>query len=105
MITIVSDHGHHAVHTHFDVAVELGEKYGIKTAYHSWPAFRPSFDAVVCVSGNGMCHIYLRGEDGTWATRPSRDVIGQRHPGPDRVASRRARRRAHRDPRQTAPEA
>ena len=81
MIAIVSDHGHHAVHTHFDVAVELGERYGIKTAYHSWPAFRPSFDAVVCVSGNGMCHVYLRGEDGTWATRPSRDVIGQRHPG------------------------
>ncbi len=80
LVTIVSDHGHHAVHTHFDVAVELGEKYGIKTAYHSWPAFRPSFDAVVCVSGNGMCHIYLRGEDGTWATRPSRDVIEHRHP-------------------------
>jgi hypothetical protein len=81
LITIVSDHGHRAVHTHFDIAVELGERYGIKTAYHSWPAFRPSFDAVVCVSGNGMCHIYLRGEDGTWASRPSRDVIGQRHPG------------------------
>ncbi len=81
LITIVSDHGHHTVHTHFDVAVELGERYGIKTAYHSWPAFRPSFDAVVCVSGNGMCHIYLRGADGTWATRPSREVIGQRHPG------------------------
>jgi arylsulfatase A-like enzyme len=81
MIQIVSDHGHHAVHTHFDVAVELGERYGIKTAYHSWPAFRPSFDAVVCVSGNGMCHIYFRGADGTWATRPSRDVIESRHPG------------------------
>ena len=81
MIQIVSDHGHHAVHTHFDVAVELGERYGIKTAYHSWPAFRPSFDAVVCVSGNGMCHIYFRGADGTWATRPSREVIESRHPG------------------------
>jgi Type I phosphodiesterase / nucleotide pyrophosphatase len=81
LISIVSDHGHHAVHTHFDVAVEMGETYGIKTAYHSWPAFRPSFDAVVCVSGNGMCHVYLRGEDGSWATRPSREVIGHRHPG------------------------
>ena len=81
LLTIVSDHGHHAVHTHFDVAVELDQRYGIKTAYHSWPAFRPSFDAVVCVSGNGMCHIYLRGEDGTWATRPSREVISERHPG------------------------
>ena len=69
------------MHTHFDLAVELGRRYGIKTAYHSWPAFRPSFDAVACVSGNGMAHIYLRGEDGTWATRPSRDVISSRHPG------------------------
>jgi hypothetical protein len=81
MIAIVSDHGHHTVHTHFDVAVELGAKHGIKTAYHSWPAFRPSFDAVACVSGNGMCHVYLRGEDGSWATRPSRGVIAHRHPG------------------------
>ena len=81
MIQIVSDHGHHPVHTHFDLAVELGNRYGIKTAYHSWPAFRPSFDAVVCVSGNGMCHVYLRGADGSWATRPSREVIESRHPG------------------------
>jgi hypothetical protein len=28
-----------------------------------------------------MCHIYFRGADGTWATRPSRDVIESRHPG------------------------
>ena len=98
MITIVSDHGHHAVHTHFDVAVELGERYGIKTAYHSWPAFRPSFDAVVCVSGNGMCHIYFRGEDGTWATRPSREVIESAPPRADRVAPGRARGRASSPP-------
>jgi arylsulfatase A-like enzyme len=81
MIQIVSDHGHHPVHTHFDVAVEMGERYGIKTAYHSWPAFRPSFDAVVCVSGNGMCHIYFRGADGSWAMCPSREDIERRHPG------------------------
>jgi Type I phosphodiesterase / nucleotide pyrophosphatase len=81
MILLVSDHGHHPVHTHFDIAVEFGSRYGIKTAYHSWPAYRPSFDAVVCVSGNGMCHIYLRGADGSWATRPSREVIELRHPG------------------------
>ena len=81
MIMIVSDHGHHPVHTHFDLAVELGERHGIKTAYHSWPAFRPSFDAVACVSGNGMCHVYLRGPDDTWATRPSREAIGHRHRG------------------------
>ena len=81
MIAIVSDHGHNPVHTHFDIAVEFGRRYGIKTAYHSWPAFRPSFDAVVCVSGNGMCHVYFRGADGSWATRPSRDAIEARHPG------------------------
>ena len=81
MITIISDHGHHPVHTHYDLAVDLGNSHGLKTAYHSWPAFRPSFDAVVCVSGNGMCHVYLRGEDGSWATRPSREVIARRHPG------------------------
>ncbi|MDQ2675453.1 MAG: alkaline phosphatase family protein [Actinomycetota bacterium] len=80
MIAVVSDHGHHPVHTHFDVAVELGDRFGIKTAYHSWPAFRPSFDAVACVSGNGMCHIYLRGEDSSWGSRPARGVIEARHP-------------------------
>jgi len=81
MIAIVSDHGHRTVDTHYDLAVALGERYGIKTAYHSWPAFRPSFDAVACVSGNGMAHVYLRGEDGTWGTRPIRETIGRRHPG------------------------
>jgi len=81
MIAIVSDHGHRQVDTHFDLAVSFGSRHGIKTAYHSWPAFRPSFDAVVCVSGNGMAHVYLRGEDGSWSTRPSRDVIERRHPG------------------------
>ena len=81
MIAIVSDHGHRQVDTHFDLAVDLSTTHGLKTAYHSWPAFRPRFDCVVCVSGNGMAHVYLRGEDGTWATRPSRDVIERRHPG------------------------
>ncbi|HYH60322.1 MAG TPA: alkaline phosphatase family protein, partial [Solirubrobacterales bacterium] len=81
MITIVSDHGHRRIHTHFDLAVEIGRVHGIKTAYHSWPAFRPSFDGVVCVSGNGMAHIYLKGEDGTWRTRPSRETIRARHAG------------------------
>ncbi|MEJ7875870.1 MAG: alkaline phosphatase family protein [Solirubrobacterales bacterium] len=81
MITIVSDHGHRKVDTHSDIAVALGARHGIRTAYHSWPAFRPSFDCVVCVSGNGMAHIYLRGEDSSWRTRPSREVISRRHPG------------------------
>ncbi len=81
MIAIVSDHGHRNVDSHYDLAVDLGKRYGLKTAYHSWPAFRPSFDAVACVSGNGMAHVYLRGADGGWATPPSRDVILSRHPG------------------------
>ena len=81
LITIVSDHGHRQVDTHFDLAVEIGRVHGIRTAYHSWPAFRLSFDCVVCVSGNGMAHIYLKGEDGSWRTRPSRDVIRSRHAG------------------------
>jgi hypothetical protein len=81
MIAIVSDHGHWRVDSHFDLAVDLGETHGLKTAYHSWPAFRPSFDAVVCVSGNGMAHVYLRGVDGGWGTAPTRDVIERRHPG------------------------
>lgn len=80
MIAIVSDHGHRRVDSHYDLAVELGRRWGIKTAYHSWPAFRPSFDAVACVSGNGMAHVYLRGDDESWATRPTRDVIERRHP-------------------------
>ena len=81
MITIVSDHGHRRIHSHFDLALEIGRSHQIKSAYHSWPAFRPSFDCVVCVSGNGMAHIYLKGEDGSWGTTPSRETIRARHAG------------------------
>jgi hypothetical protein len=80
LIAIVSDHGHHRVDQHFDVPVELGRSRGLRTAYHSWPAFRSSFDAVACVSGNGMCHVYLRhGDD--WAARPDRNAIAASHSG------------------------
>ena len=80
MITIVSDHGHRAVHTHFDIALELARR-GLRVAYHPWPAFRPRFDAVACVSGNGMAQIYLPGADGSWGEPALGATIEERHPG------------------------
>lgn len=80
LIMVVSDHGHCEVREHFDLPVELGRRWGIRTAYHSFPAFRARFDAVACVSGNGMAHVYLRGGDG-WSAAPQRESIDHLYPG------------------------
>jgi hypothetical protein len=80
LIVVCSDHGHTPVHTHYDLPVRLGDDLGLGVAYHSRAVFKRDPDAVACVSGNGMAHVYLRGSD--WrAPAPSRAEIDRHHPG------------------------
>lgn len=80
LIVLCSDHGHTPVHTHYDLPVRLESDFGLRAAYHSRAVFKRDPDAVACVSGNGMAHVYLRGAD--WdAAPPSRDELDRHHPG------------------------
>jgi Type I phosphodiesterase / nucleotide pyrophosphatase len=80
LILLCSDHGHTPVHTHYDLPVRLEDDFGLRVAYHSRPMLRRSFDAVACVSGNGMAHVYIRG-DGWGSPPPVRARIDRLHPG------------------------
>ena len=54
---IASDHGHSAVHSHDDLAREIG-RMGFRTVAHPWSAgIAP--EVAVMVSGNAMAHLYL----------------------------------------------
>ena len=79
LIVVCSDHGHTPVHTHYDLPVRLEDDFRIATAYHSRAVFKRDPEAVACVSGNGMAHVYLRG--GGWSgPAPARDEIDAGHP-------------------------
>jgi hypothetical protein len=80
LIVVCSDHGHSPVREHYDLPVRLEEDHGLRVAYHSWPVLRRHPEAVACVSGNGMCQVYLRGSRG-WRHPPSRDEIARLYPG------------------------
>ena len=79
LIVICSDHGHSPVHEHYDLPVRLETDGGLRVAYHSWPVFRRDPQAVACVSGNGMCQVYVKA--GGWRHEPTRDEIAGLHPG------------------------
>ena len=79
LIVICSDHGHSPVEEHYDLPVRLETDHDLRTAYHSWPAFRRHPDAVACVSGNGMCQVYIKAQG--WRHEPTRDQIADLHPG------------------------
>lgn len=66
LLVIVADHGLSETHTHFDVGPYLEDR-GMKTLYHT-NIFKLGFEAASMVSGNGMCHVYLKGESG-WSER------------------------------------
>jgi Type I phosphodiesterase / nucleotide pyrophosphatase len=79
LIVICSDHGHHPVHTHWDIGPELERQWGIACAYHSGKVWRRSPEAVSCVSGNGMAHLYFGA--GGWRRESTRDELDAAHPG------------------------
>jgi arylsulfatase A-like enzyme len=79
LIVICSDHGHSPVDEHYDLPVRLERDQGLRVAYHSWPVFRRDPQAVACVSGNGMCQVYVKANG--WRHEPTRDEIAHLHPG------------------------
>ncbi len=62
LLVVVSDHGLSDTHTHFDVGPYLEEK-GMKTFFYT-QIFKRNFKGATMVSGNGMCHVYLKHPDG-----------------------------------------
>jgi hypothetical protein len=79
LLVVCSDHGHSRVDEHYDLPVRLEQDGGLRVAYHSWPVLRRDPQAVACVSGNGMCQIYLKANG--WRHPPTRDEIAGLHPG------------------------
>jgi len=79
MLVICSDHGHALVHTHLDIAIHLERHHQLRVAYHMGKTLTRRPEAVACVSGNGMAHLYFRAGD--WARTPTRDDIERCHPG------------------------
>ncbi len=79
LLVMGADHGHTEVHEHFDLEGFI-ERRGLKTLYFPKQVKRwLGCDAAVMVAGNGMGHIYLKG-DGKWTERPSADDHLTRHP-------------------------
>jgi predicted AlkP superfamily pyrophosphatase or phosphodiesterase len=73
LIMIFSDHGLSDTHTHFDVGPWLEKEKKISTLYYT-NIFKFRFQASTMVSGNGMCHVYLKGENG-WGYRKTFEEI------------------------------
>jgi hypothetical protein len=67
-LLVSADHGLTETHTHLDLRALVEERAGPTLAFPL--VAKPDPAAVVCESGNGMAHVYLRGEDG-WASLPS----------------------------------
>jgi len=79
LIVVCSDHGHSPVDEHYDLPVRLERDQQMRMAYHSWPALRRDPQAVACVSGNGMCQVYVKANG--WRHEPTRGEIADLHPG------------------------
>jgi len=73
---IVSDHGLSETQTHFGVASFL-ERRGIKTFYYP-KIFKWGFEAASMVSGNGMVHLYFKGQEG-WKSRMPWEEIQEKY--------------------------
>lgn len=73
LITIHSDHGLSETKAHFDIGPWLNDVKKIRTFFYT-NIFKFRFDAVSMVSGNGMTHLYFRGEKG-WDGRKSFEEI------------------------------
>ena len=68
LLVLSSDHGLSATTKHFGVDRFLEEK-GLKTFFYPL-IYKRNFSAATMVSGNGMCHVYLRG-NGSWKDTPT----------------------------------
>lgn len=66
LLVIASDHGLSETTRHFDVGPWLEEK-GMKSFYYT-QIFKRNFVASSMVSGNGMCHLYFKNDQG-WKDR------------------------------------
>jgi hypothetical protein len=76
-IFIVSDHGLSETKSHLPLNQFL-KGLGIDTFYYPRIVFRYGFKAASMVSGNGMSHLYFKGEKG-WKGRMSWEVIQNRN--------------------------
>lgn len=81
LIVVCSDHGHCPVDEHFDLPVRLESDHGLRVAYHSLRALRRDAQAIACVSGNAMAHVYVRGPGDWGAGALTRDEIESAAPG------------------------
>jgi hypothetical protein len=67
-LMLTADHGLTDTHTHLDLRGLVEAEVGTTLAFPLTAVPNPA--AVVCESGNGMAHVYLRGES-SWAALPS----------------------------------
>lgn len=75
LVIIVSDHGLSDTHSHFDIGPHLEEKQ-IKTFFYT-QIFKRNFEAASMVSGNGMAHLYFKGQRG-WEGRMSFEELSSK---------------------------
>ena len=73
LMIIFSDHGLSATDNHFDIGPWMEETKNIKTLYYS-NLLKFNFEAAAMISGNSMCHLYFKGENG-WGYRKSFEEI------------------------------
>src|SRR5262249_27808788 len=67
-VVVTADHGLTDTHTHLDLRALIELRVGPTIAYPFVTKRHP--EACVCESGNGMAHVYLRG-DASWGDRPN----------------------------------
>ncbi len=75
LLAIFSDHGLSETRHHFDIGPHLEEK-GLRTFFYS-QIFKFRFEASSMVSGNGMTHLYFKGDHG-WKGRMPVEEISRR---------------------------
>ncbi len=68
-LLVTADHGLTATANHIDLRAVVETEVGSTLAFPL--TAKPSPEAVVCESGNGMANVYLRGEE-SWRELPSR---------------------------------
>jgi hypothetical protein len=73
LIILVADHGLSATRQHFDIGPWLETHKKIRTFYYT-DILKFRFEAASMISGNGMCNLYFKGENG-WGYRKTFEEI------------------------------